>query len=180
MLSMKSKSIRMLTLVALLVASVMPVFAQRGEKTFGIRGSYVSRNTSASAGLYMTYRFSGLFRLAPSADYVFRHDGSDAFSVNLDTHYTFNLGIRSKVSVYPMVGLGYWAWNTHDSGNAAGVRSDDDTDDVTTRITRLSLNMGAGIEWKLTSSFRLGFEAKYALMKDRPTAVVGISVGYCF
>lgn len=96
MLSMKSKSIRMLTLVALLVASVMPVFAQRGEKTFGIRGSYVSRNTSASAGLYMTYRFSGLFRLAPSADYVFRHDGSDAFSVNLDTHYTFNLGIRSK------------------------------------------------------------------------------------
>ena len=50
------------------IAALIPTaaFAQKGEKTVGLRAGYSTRNESAIAGVYFQYRFSRYFRLAPN------------------------------------------------------------------------------------------------------------------
>ena len=69
------------------LCSLMPIstMAQKGQTSVGLRGGFTTRNTTASAGLYLSYRFSEHFRMSPKIDYAFRHNGTDAFSFNFDT-----------------------------------------------------------------------------------------------
>ena len=97
-----SKIIRNLALAFLMFFACASGFAaQKGEKTFGVRTGYVSRNNSADIGLFFQYTFSEHFRLQPAADIIFRHNDRDAFMVDLNAQVPIDIS-SENFSLYPL------------------------------------------------------------------------------
>ncbi|MEF2643500.1 MAG: outer membrane beta-barrel protein [Paramuribaculum sp.] len=152
----------------------------RGQKSVGLRGGFTTRNTTATAGLYFSYRFTEHFRFAPKVDYAFRHKGIDAFSFNFDTEMPIALdGTTGRVNFYPIAGLNYSTFTSHnDEGPVEEL--DENNDDSSQRTSRFGLNFGAGIEYFATPTLRLAFESKFLLMKQYSGGWFNVSIGYVF
>ena len=148
--------------------------ATRGKKSVGIRAGYTTGNSSAVAGLYFQYAFSERFRIAPDADYTFRHEGTDAFSINLNAHVPFDLGTSRRWEVYPLAGLNYTSWNIH---RRSSLR---DNDDSKSRVDRLGFNAGAGIGFHATPTLKFALEGKYRWTRHYNSGVFTLSIGYMF
>lgn len=144
---------------------------QKGEKSFGPRVGYVSRNQSALVGLGFQYSFSSHVRIAPSADIIFRHRDKDGIAVNLDIH--FPISIAPRASFYPLAGFNYTSWGLHNNDADSGK-------DVTTHSNSVGLNAGAGIDYRCNPSLKLALEARYTLIRHYPTAFVAASIAYVF
>lgn len=140
------------------------------EKSFGLRGGYNTRNQSPMAGLDFTYSFSRNFRLGANIDYVFRHKSTDAFGINLNAHFTV---LRAgRFTVYPLAGISYTSWQfKNDMVNDS---------DSSTRSDYLGVNVGAGADYRITSTLKLNFEGKYDMMKHHSTGVFTLGIAYCF
>lgn len=167
------------TLSALLTAVVLfcaaPVAEarlERGEKSFGPKVGYVSKNQSAMAGLVFEYTFSKHFRLAPEVGMIFRHKDLDAFTVDVNAHVPFGFE-NDKVALYPLVGANFTSWNRHGVDSASG-------DDVNTHVNRFGINAGGGVELRCTEALRLSLEAKYVFLRDYPTTVISLGISYVF
>jgi len=174
--------LRILTSTILLTIIATSAAGESHEKIFGLSGGYISKNTSGMAGIHFSYQLNPWLRISPNALYIFRHNDTDAFSLNADCQFTFSLKNDSAWTAYPLIGLGYWSWYNArhaDSGNEQSI-SEETTDDVSSRRQRYSLNMGAGLQWMATPTLALSFEAKYALMRHLSTAVVSMKIGYRF
>lgn len=142
----------------------------KGEKTISLAAGFAGYNTSALAGLEFTYRFSRHFRLAPSANYIFRHKGKDALTLNLNAHVPFEAS--RLLEVYPYAGINYSSWNFHHNAS--------ETDDVTTRKSRFGVNIGAGANLRLSGNLRIGIAADYVLIKHFSGAEIFAKIGYQF
>ncbi len=171
---------RILTKIAVIVFAwvlLMPIstLAQehkyKGEKSVGVRAGFSSSNTTGTAGLYFSYRFSKYFRLSPKIDFAFQHYGTDSFSYNLDTEYPVALGNSGKVNFYPIAGINYSTFNTH------SVLDDVDSSE---RINKFGLNLGAGLESFVTPTLRLAMECKCQLISHYTGAWITVSIGYKF
>lgn len=151
-----------------------------GEKSVGLRGGFTSRNTTATAGLYFSYRFSEHFRFAPKMDYAFQHHGTDAFAFNFDTEYPIMLDRgRGRVNFYPIAGLNYSTFTSHSAVEDIETLSDD-SDDSSQRTNDFGLNLGAGIEYFATPTLRLYFESKCLLIRHFTGAWLTVGIGYRF
>lgn len=163
-------------IIAAMLVCVLPDSASalgKGEKSLGFRAGYTSSNQSAVAGMYFQYAFSSHFRLAPDVDYSFRHNGNDAFSINLNAHVPFGFS-ADRLAFYPLAGLNYTSWNIHKIDDIA------DNDDTKSRIDRLGLNVGAGLEYYVKPTLKLAFEGKYRWTRDYNSGVFTVSIGYIF
>lgn len=169
-----------ITFIGILMPSEIHAQTWRGQKSVGLRGGFTTRNTTAMAGLYFSYRFSDHFRFAPKVDYAFRHKGIDAFSFNFDTEMPIALdGMVGKVNFYPIAGLNYSTFTSHNpSGDIRNLS--EDSDDASQRTSRFGLNFGAGIEYFATPTLRLAFESKCLLMKQYSGGWFNASIGYVF
>jgi len=164
-----------IAIFALLCLS-MPGQAFARDNTFGVKTGYVSRNKSALAGIYFQYGFSEHFRLAPSAECVFRRDNRDAFIIDLDAQFPFSVSSTSgKSALYPIAGVTYASWNRHLTKEES--KRDDD---VSTRTGRFGLNLGAGFELKVSPTLKLSLEAKYGLVKANSAFQLSLGIGYVF
>ncbi|MDE7412022.1 MAG: porin family protein, partial [Paramuribaculum sp.] len=161
-----------LVLIAFAPSGVMAegTHKYKGEKSVGLRAGFTSRNTTATAGLYFSYRFSEYFRVSPKIDYAFQHYGTDSFAFNFDTEYPVALGTSGRVNFYPIAGINYSTFNIHYA----------DFEDSSMRTNRFGLNLGAGLEGYATPTLRLALECKCLLIKQYTGAWVNISIGYRF
>lgn len=158
----------------IILCSLIPLSAQRGEKSAGIRAGYNSCTESAVAGIYFQYRFSEHIRIAPDIDYVFKHNNVDAFAFDCNMHFPFALG-TSGINLYPIGGISYSCWNIrHISPDL------NNTDDVTTRSNKFGLNAGGGLEWYATPTLKVSAEGKYRWIDDFDSGVFSLSIGYIF
>jgi len=169
---MKQSLLIILTLMACIIAGAPESAARRGEKTVGLRTGYNTHNESALAGITFSYQFSNHVRIAPNADYMFRKNGTDAFSLNCNMHFPWQIG-KLPINLYPLAGCNYTQWSMRHTDIAT-------TDDSSTRINRFGINVGGGVEWYTTSTFKLSAECKFGWMKDFNTGVVSIGVAYVF
>lgn len=169
----KFKVAAVATLLAVSVCALPCQGAGKGEKSVGLRGGYTTANKSAVAGLYFQYSFSDHFRIAPDIDYSFRNNGTDAISLNLNAHVPFRFE-SEKVALYPLAGLNYTSWNIHKRIEI------EDNDDAKSRIDRLGLNIGGGVEYYVKPTLKLGFEGKYRWTRDYNSGVLNLSIGYVF
>lgn len=160
----------------MLLAFALPSAAQfqRGEKNVGAKIGYVSKNESASLGLVFQYSFTSHLRIAPEIGCVFKHQGLDALTLDLNLHSPFAFS-SDRVALYPLAGLNFSSWNYSipDSNLAEDY-------DVSTRYSRLGLNLGAGFELRCTRTLKLGVEAKYTLIKRFSGAYVSALIAYTF
>lgn len=153
----------------------------KGEKSFGPFVGYASKNESAVAGVQFQYAFSDHFRLAPDLGYVFRHQNLDALVLDLNALFPFTF-TGERAGLYPYAGLAFRSWNPHDV--TFPVYSDNkqfgNPADISTRKTKLGINVGAGFEMRLTPAMKLSVEAGYAIIKDFGCTRVIASLAYVF
>ncbi len=145
--------------------------ARRGEASVGVVGGYTTKNDSPLAGIFFQYSFSDHFRIAPDLGCVFRNKGLDNLFFDANVHFPF--AIAGRTELYPLAGFSYTSWDRH-------YISDADLDDVSTRVGRVGLNLGAGIDVRATRTLRLRFEAVYTLNDGYSTFSPVIGIGYTF
>lgn len=159
----------------LIIFIAFPAAAQthRGEKSFGLKGGYVSRNVSGLAGMVFQYSFSSHVRVAPQVGVVFRHKDLDALTIDADMHFPLSLG-SDKASFYPLLGIAFNSWTHHGDEELAN------TDDVSPHTNCFGLNSGLGFDFRLTDTFKLNLEGRYTLIKHYPNVQVAVGVAYVF
>lgn len=158
--------------VAALCLSVAPARAQKGEKTFGPRIGFATRNTSVLGGLVFTYAFSNHFRVAPSVDIVFRNKDRDAVCVNVDAQFPFAFE-GGRAAFYPLAGIGYTSWGRHDVDYGSNK-------DVTSHENSLGLNIGGGFDYRCSNTLKLSLEARYNIIRHNPGAFIAAGIAYVF
>lgn len=144
---------------------------ERGQKSFGPKAGYITKNNGVLAGLSFDYAFSSHVRIAPSLGLVFRNEDRDTMLVDIDMHFPF--ATSSKAAFYPLAGVAFNSWALH------GV-DPDSHDDVTSHKNGFGINAGAGWEIRLSGALRIGFEAKYTLVKHYPNAQIAARIAYVF
>ena len=149
-MTLLSVSARRLITAALLSISFLPasVMASEHEKTAGLLGGYTTRNSTAVAGIYFSYRFAPYYRVQPSIEYYFRKDGVDGFSFNIDNQFPIAIGAQKRCNFYPLAGFSYSTYSRFLS--LAENKSTNTGEDTSRRTNRLGLNAGAGMEWFIT------------------------------
>lgn len=163
-------------LCAALAAAECNADSFTGEKTLGLRAGYNSYNREPLAGAQFSYRFNRLLRLAPSVDYIFRRDGRDALTFNVNMDFVFPLA-DGRCSLFPLAGINYSSWNYHLSGPHGSSAT---TDDVSSRISRIGLNAGAGVDFNITGSLKLSLTGSYTFIKEFHGATVAAGIHYRF
>ncbi len=165
---------KILTAVVLVVAGAMALKAQSaaGEKSFGPKLGYVTRNHSAQAGLVFQYAFSQHVRISSELSCVFRNHNRDGLMVDVNMHFPLPAW-GGKTELYPLAGLAFNSWADH------GVSREDEVD-VTTHVNRLGLNLGAGFALRCSSTMKVNIEAKYTLVKSLSSAFITAGISYIF
>lgn len=179
---MKKNILPVILTVLSCIFSIMPVSAdsQKGQKSVGLRGGFTTRNTTATAGLYFSYRFTEHFRLSPKVDYAFRHNGTDAFAFNIDAEMPISLNpATNRVNFYPIAGMNYSTFTNHAVVSPIQPLADE-YDDSSDRVNRFGLNIGAGLEFFATPTLRLAIEGKCTLIKQYTGGWFNLSIGYVF
>lgn len=164
-----------LSLVAvamMLISTCMHTRAQDSGRvrSFGPRVGYVSRNASATAGLEFQFAMTRHVRVVPSTAIVFRNRNSEGLLVNLDAQFPFALE-HTRLSVYPLAGVGYASWGRHDMV---------DNKDVTSHANRFTVNAGAGVELMCTQTLKLSLEGRYTYGRNYGTALVSAGIAFVF
>lgn len=169
----KLSGINRIAVVVMAVLFCLPLMAQegRGKMSFGPKLGYITRNESAIAGLTFDCALSKCFRLATTIGTAFRHEDLDTFIFEMDGHFT--VCNTSRWGVYPLVGLAYNSWGRHNVNIVA-------SDDVSTHTNCLGLNVGAGVDLFCSNNLKLGFEAKYTLIRHYPNATAAFRIAYIF
>ena len=161
-----------LTIVAVVavaaIAAVCPGQAQarKGESAVGVNLGFTTKNSAPTAGI-----FSEHLAIAPAIGCVFRNKGLDNFYANVNVHFPFALS--STVAMYPLAGLSYASWDRH-------FVIETDIDDVSTRVSRLGMNVGAGLSVQATRSLRVKMEFVGTINKNFSTFSPEIGIGYTF
>ena len=153
-MTLLSVSARRLITAALISISFLPasVMASEHEKTAGLLGGYTTRNSTAVAGIYFSYRFAPYYRVQTSIEYYFRKDGVDGFSFNIDNQFPIAIGAQKRCNFYPLAGFSYSTYSRFLS--LAENKSTNTGEDTSRRTNRLGLNAGAGMEWFITPNMR--------------------------
>ena len=155
---MKTRLITFCSILLLAAIGSQDMSAQlaKGRKSLGVKTGYITLNKTATAGIELQYAFSRHFVLAPSIDYVFRNESMDGLMINLDYH-------------------GPWQLDP-----AAGMTGTDINDDVTTRVNRVGLNFGAGIDYYVSPTLKLSLQGKFNWIKDHNTGLFNLGISYVF
>ena len=172
-------------LVTICVALVsIGAFAQTGEQNVGAHLLYGTDMSNIGLGVKYQNNVTDVIRIEGVADYYLKKDGFTMFDVNVNGHYLFPL--TDKVIAYPLVGINYTHWkqdgsNLQDNfdGNWDVDWSNSDFEDeyvVEGKDGSIGLNIGGGIQYRLTDKIRIGAELKYQTISGFNTAVIGAGV----
>ena len=166
--------------MALLIFAVISMFScaeasaqyNRGDKAFGVRGGFESRNTSAVAGASFEYTLSRHLRLAPEFDIIFRNKNMDGGSFSFTVDFPLQLA-GDRAAFYPMAGLSYRSWGIHN-------KDYETMKDVTTRRNSFALNLGCGAEMLVSQTCKISLEAVYGLQRHFPGVQILAGVSFVF
>lgn len=140
---------------------------RKGAMALGAGVYYGTEIENVGLGFQFDYYLTNAFRLTPNATVWFKKDNLSSWDINFDVNYIIPLAQRWKV--YPIAGLTLSSWKRHSVGD---IESD--------TKTKFGVNLGAGIEYDITSNWFLNFEFKYRIISDYDQAAMGVGFGYRF
>ena len=147
--------------------------AQKGEQNIGAHVLYGTDASNIGLGVKYQNNITDAIRLEAVGDYYLKTDGFSMFDVNVNGHYLFPLS--DKVTVYPLVGINYTSWKQE----ALIDNDDDDDEDWSFKKSGIGINIGGGIQYKLTDKIRIGAELKYQTISGSlNTVVIGAGVAF--
>jgi len=145
-------------------------------------------------GAKAQYRFIDQFRGEASFNYFLKKDYVSSWDVNLNFHYL--IPVANSIKVYPLAGvtykrvitdiegamedaLGDWydLYRAYGSGSSSSSSSSSDSSNSTGKF---GANLGAGVDFDLSDSWKLNFETKYQLISDYGQVVFTVGAAYKF
>lgn len=130
--------------------------------------------TNFGIGAKFQYNVTNPIRLEADVDYWFKDKGLGIFDISANAHYLFHIG--NKLSVYPLIGIGY----ANVSGAVTWDYDLDGDDDWSSSMSRFLFNVGAGAEYNITRKISAGLEIKYQYMKNFSRLPITIGATYHF
>ena len=149
--------------------------AESGEWAVGGQGVYGTKAETAGLGLHVKHCFTDALRANLSSNYYFEHHGVNAFDVNLEANYLFNVG--EKVRLYPLAGVVLGIWHA-DGVNVSYGGMNFGVDGKTE--SKFGGNVGGGFEYLVSDHLGLNAEVKYQIISHASQVVFGIGASYRF
>ena len=160
----------------------------------GVNVTYGTEVGSVGFGVKGQYRFIDQFRGEAAFEYFLKKDNVSAWDVNVNLHYL--IPVANNLKVYPLAGVTYmriiydygtdvnnglsdlsdWErfYNAYYGGGSSSSVSDSSTSDG-----HFGANLGAGIEYDLSDSWKIGFETKYQII-GKGFSQVAFTVGAAY
>lgn len=149
--------------------------AQKGEQNIGAHVLYGTDAKNIGFGAKYQYNVTDAIRLEAVGDYYLKKEGFSMFDINLNAHYLFP--ISDKVTLYPLVGINYTSWKQDDFIDLGDYESDGESNgDISG--SSIGLNIGGGVQYKLTNHIRIGAELKYQTITGYNSAIIGIGATF--
>ena len=118
-------------------------FAQKGEVSLGIHGNFmIDSPHNLGLGANIGYMLTSNIRGVAEFNYFLKKDGISYWNLEANGEYLFR--VSDEFTLYPLVGLDFLG-SSWDGGSD----------------TKLGLNLGAGVEYAISSSLRLKAEFNY-------------------
>lgn len=157
-----------LLFVAAMFVAVTQVQAQeKGDMAVGAQFAYGTGDSFSNVGLGAKFQWNVIdrLRLEPSFNYFFEKDYVSMWDLNLNVHYQFPVG--AKFDLYPLAGLSVLGAKASVLGYSA-------------KDTEFGLNLGGGVDYKLTDTWAINVEAKYKIGGEWSRFIVTAGVVYKF
>lgn len=178
-------------MVAIVMMASVSVMAQKGEMAGGLNLSYGTEISNLGIGVKYQYNVTNPIRLEGSFDYFLEKDGLKMWDINVNAHYLFP--VAEKFNVYPLVGLTYANCGVSGDGffdlNDNGEWDDDEpslsgdgseSGSTSSSEGKFGVNLGAGVQYDITSKIAASFEAKYQIISGFNQLVIGVGAIYKF
>lgn len=147
--------------------------------------------TNFGIGAKFQYNVTNPIRLEAAFDYGFKNKGVDVMTIGVNAHYIFK--VANKISVYPLVGLGY----AHCKATAIGIPDFDendwggianwetDIDDYGTKeesgsANKFFFNVGVGGQYDLNDKLAVNLEIKYQYIENFNRLPISLGIAYKF
>ena len=158
-----------LTLVLALAGVVLASAADFGT-SLGANFVYASKHSQKGIGINYKINFTENLRVSPEFQYFFSNDRYKAWDANANLEYTFP--VFENCNVYPLAGLSYSHWT--ERVNLDGADKSVNVDD------RIGGNLGAGIEYNVSSTIVINAEVRAQIIEDFSQCVICIGARYVF
>lgn len=153
----------------------------------GVNVTYGTEVGSVGFGVKGQYRFIDQFRGEAAFEYFLKKDNVSAWDVNVNLHYL--IPVANNLKVYPLAGVTYMR-TIYDYGTTVNnVLSDwerlivslggGSSSESSTSDGHFGANLGAGIEYDLSDSWKIGFETKYQII-GKGFSQVAFTVGAAY
>ena len=150
--------------------------AQKGQMAAGVNlnmgfayGTITADGGSFSnfgIGAKFQYSFTDHIRVEPAFTYYLKKNYLSMWDFMANVHYIFPMA-NDKLNIYPLAGLGVLGAKASALGFSAST-------------TNFGINLGGGVEYKLTESIALGAEIKYQIVSDYGHLGLQIGATYLF
>lgn len=125
-------------------------FAQQGKCTFGAHGNYmIDTPNNFGLGANVGYELIDNLRGVAEFNYFFKKDFVSYWNVEVNAEYLFPLG-DSGLTLYPLAGIDLLGISVEGGGSDS----------------KLGLNLGAGLEYAVSSNLSLKAEFNYKTQYD--------------
>ena len=182
---------KLFVLMSFIALGMGSAFAQKGEKAVGVNLGYGTEISNLGIGAKFQYGITDAIRTESAFNYFLKKDGATMWDINVNAHYLFP--VADKFNVYPLVGLTYanckvggWSYEGLTAKEIqelidAGIIEDaSEMTGSSGSEGRFGVNLGAGVQYDLSSKLAINFEVKYQLIKDFNQAVFGVGIAYKF
>ena len=168
----------------------------------GVNVTYGTEIGSVGFGVKGQYRFIDQFRGEAAFEYFLKKDNVSAWDVNVNLHYL--IPVANNLKVYPLAGVTYMRVISHFETSAISSYSSEpnplnysseteywtavenylrggESSSTTSSNGHFGANLGAGIEYDLSDSWKIGFETKYQIIgKGYSQVVFTVGAAYKF
>lgn len=158
---------KILVFLVCLCACIATSYAQQGESALGVNLNY-GNDTNFGLGVKYRYNLSDHVRIEPAFNYYFKHDYISMWDLNANFHYL--CPVAENVTVYPLAGIGYANATAHLKDWGLDNESDG----------KITVNLGAGADFQVSSSVKLNLELKYQIIDDFNQLVLSAGVVFAF
>lgn len=152
--------------------------------------------TNFGIGAKFQYNITDPIRVEADLDYWLKSSGVDLFDISANIHYLFKLS--EKLTVYPLVGVGYahtggasfggdfdydFDYDFDGDGDGSSFTGNFDEEDFEGQSgssSKILLNVGAGVDFAINDKLSVGAELKYQYIKYFSRLPISIGVTYKF
>ncbi len=131
---------------------------------------YASKFNQTGIGVNYKINLTDNFRVSPELQYFFSNDNMKTWDANVNLEYTFKL--FEDCNVYPIVGFTYSHWTME--------IPQVNYDKAVNTWDKIGGNIGAGIEYDVTSKIAIMAEVRGQIMEKYSQCVIGVGAKYRF